>query len=144
MSVLYRQVVPWVGLRIQPGKQSPCQMVPRRDSVANTGRAEGTGRHSRDEQQQESAAVTCRAGRSKGGGCGYWENHPARAGTIVGAASAGAGATEGAALQEEELRRNHCQTHLFKECQLGGGDGMPCLLPVSQPPTSASQGPRLP
>lgn len=73
-------------------------MVPWREFVAEIGRAAGTMRQSGDKQQQESVAITCRAGGSKRGGCGCLGSHPVRAPAIVGAASAGAGTTDGAAL----------------------------------------------
>lgn len=72
------------------------------------GRAEGTMRQSREERQQESSAVSGRAGGLRKEVLGVMGT-TAGTGTEAGAALAGGGATEGAAFPEQiEPQKDRC------------------------------------
>ena len=127
MSVLQRPRALWTRLRVPPGKQSPHQVVSWREFTVKVGRAEGTMRQCREDQQEETAALSWGARGPKG--------------VVVGVvraaqqeqAPAGAGTTEGAAFQEQaEPQRTRCQRHPSVPRGRGRGDALasPCL-PVS-------------
>lgn len=130
-------MVPWTGLSVQSGKQSPCQVGPWRDFVAKVGRTEGTMRHPEMSYSRNLLLFPQLQGwRIKGGVRVWcWESHPAGAGAMVGTVLAG---TKGPQMESLPKRRlNHTGITARNTSQCPEGEAKQCTgfsLPLNRPP----------